>query len=569
MKKLKLIIILTIASILFISIGFSAFNSNIMFDDLKAYIRPQSNIRITGITIDNTNNAIANNENYNKEYVTADFTLNNKNSSITYKIKITNFNEPVMGIYDITGLPDYLTYELDNYTLKTKLCNNENLCNLGITKEILLTIKYKDQNIEPTISENNIKLNFEFRKIYNIAYENITNNGYPSEIMEGTTLEIAFNNDIPENPKVTGAESYNFNNSKLTITNALDNVKISNSVIFKLDSPQTFSGNNYINTGINFFSQENINQNFEISFTIDSYNLNQVRYGTLINCMDEYNTEYPGFAFRINAEINKFEMVANNKGNNQVQFEHEYEYSKIKKVKIKRINKKLYYSYNDGDYYEIQNYTNFTQYFNVPLTFGASLDENGNPYRYFNGTLSNIKVKLLDNNETILAFKKKYNYYENIIFNGTNYVNTNIMLFDEQNINKDFEISFKIDNVESEQNIYATLLNIMNEAGTNFPGITFRIYTADTIKYQLVTNGTTNSEIFIPIEGTQKFTLLRKSNILYYNINDTDFIQVKDFTNFTNYFNIPVTIGASIDENGNIYRQFKGTMKDIIIWIKE
>ena len=34
--------------------------------------------------------------------------------------------------------------------------------------------------------------------------------------------------------------------------------------------------------------------------------------------------------------------------------------------------------------------------FDVPLTFGSSLNNNGNPWRHFSGVLKNMKVILYD-----------------------------------------------------------------------------------------------------------------------------------------------------------------------------
>ena len=69
-------------------------------------------------------------------------------------------------------------------------------------------------------------------------------------------------------------------------------------------------------------------------------------------------------------------------------------------MKIKRLNKKLYYSIDDGDLIQIVDFTNYNSSFDVPLTIGAGLTNAGTPQRYFKGTLSNISVK----------FEKWYNY---------------------------------------------------------------------------------------------------------------------------------------------------------------
>lgn len=61
-------------------------------------------------------------------------------------------------------------------------------------------------------------------------------------------------------------------------------------------------------------------------------------------------------------------------------------------VSIKRTNHILYISFNDGTYEEILNMTQLLKTFDVPLTFGSSLNAKGKPQRYFKGTLKNMKV---------------------------------------------------------------------------------------------------------------------------------------------------------------------------------
>ena len=53
----------------------------------------------------------------------------------------------------------------------------------------------------------------------------------------------------------------------------------------------------------------------------------------------------------------------------------------------------MYLSINNGQKKEVYDFTNFTNYHNVPLTIGAAL-RNGTPIRLFKGTLSNIVVKV-------------------------------------------------------------------------------------------------------------------------------------------------------------------------------
>ena len=58
-------------------------------------------------------------------------------------------------------------------------------------------------------------LEFDFRTIYTVNYRYIENNGYPSTILEGETLNISFTGDVPRNINyiVGGSSSSNFNYS--------------------------------------------------------------------------------------------------------------------------------------------------------------------------------------------------------------------------------------------------------------------------------------------------------------------------------------------------------------------
>ena len=54
----------------------------------------------------------------------------------------------------------------------------------------------------------------------------------------------------------------------------------------------------------------------------------------------------------------------------------------------------MYVSINDGEQKKVYDYSNFSNYFDVPITIGASLDKNGNPFRFFKGVLSDIVIKV-------------------------------------------------------------------------------------------------------------------------------------------------------------------------------
>jgi hypothetical protein len=54
----------------------------------------------------------------------------------------------------------------------------------------------------------------------------------------------------------------------------------------------------------------------------------------------------------------------------------------------------IYYSINYSELAQLQDFTDFTSTFDVPVTFGTSLDAEQKPYRYFKGSLSNMQVRI-------------------------------------------------------------------------------------------------------------------------------------------------------------------------------
>jgi len=110
---------------------------------------------------------------YNVNNISAGIRLPSENSSVTFRVRVTNIEAQEMAIANITGLPDNLEYELLNYSFKDKICDASGECNLGISKDILIRVKYKDEGYNSNDTEYNILLNFEFKPIYKVTYTGI------------------------------------------------------------------------------------------------------------------------------------------------------------------------------------------------------------------------------------------------------------------------------------------------------------------------------------------------------------------------------------------------------------
>ena len=152
----------------------------------------------------------------------------------------------------------------------------------------------------------------------------------------------------------------------------------------------TYNSTNYINSGISLFSSENLNKDFDVSFNIDRYVTSEQPEAqvTLMNAFLERTGR--GYGILLRRSNNNLSLIIRDGNNN----DKELILSNLTKLRIVRKNKKICYSINDGPFVLAINTNNFSAPFNVPITFGASLDQSGNPFRYIKGTLSNISVAL-------------------------------------------------------------------------------------------------------------------------------------------------------------------------------
>ena len=249
-NKITIISTIIVLLVLCLSIGWSSFNS-LMHIESVSYVRINSDVRVTGFTHSNsTNGAVSNGEEYNVKSVSASLNLPNSNSTITYRVEITNIEldtNTYMGIKSMTGLPSNLKIlSITDYTLKDKLCddNNPTDCGSGSQKSFYITVGYKDNNsYDPNDTNYGFTLQFEFRKVYDINYSGFTNPpASPTTVMEGDMPVITFISDAQDvldvvssgNTLVLGTD-YTYTNKVLTfITPVTNHLYISNPSVYNI-----------------------------------------------------------------------------------------------------------------------------------------------------------------------------------------------------------------------------------------------------------------------------------------------------------------------------------------------
>ena len=268
--------------------------------------------------------------------------------------------------------------------------------------------------------------------------------------------------------------------------------------------------------------------------------------------MDESGSPWPGHNVKVQVNSNneqylKIESNSNTSSTGDVTIP-----SNVKNVKIVRINHILYYSFDNKNLVKLNDFTGFTDYFDVPLTFGGALDGNNQPIRYFDGDLANIYVSFLNDNITVMKYNEinnnvtlAYQHIEPIVFDGTNNINTNLKLFNKENATLDFELSFNIDKFGTGFETQSTLVNGKLESG-GYPGFVYR-FTSDGKKLEFTAKGgTEKSRASTNISKINHVSIIRKDEKMYVNINSGNEILVYDFTNFTDYHDMPLIISYDL-----------------------
>ena len=220
MNKKNIFSVVILFLILSITVGFSAFASEMSIGKIVADVRVKKDIRITDATVTDGKWYNLDAFNYDTDSILFGEVFYELDDFVSVNFEVTNFGNVEMGIYDIEA-SEGIRYEITGYELKDKLCDNDNNCNLGSKK--IMNLK-----IYPTGDAglySNISVNFDFREMHTITYEGITNNSYPTEIISGSNLNVDFTGDIPENLIIykdgtdVDSSKYTYSNNTLTFNN--------------------------------------------------------------------------------------------------------------------------------------------------------------------------------------------------------------------------------------------------------------------------------------------------------------------------------------------------------------
>ena len=333
-------------SILFITVGFSALSTTLTMDGSAKFV-PVGMIRVMSINQNSLTDVTEIDRGYTLDSINVIIDFDEETGIAVYDVNITNLGQTDKKLTQI--IEDIYTNSDVEYELSGLDIND--VIEAGESRNFTITFKYK-QGVTPESERLNAKLQFVF------------------DDYESNTFPVVFSQE--------GACTFNGENGTITGSECSD-----------------YANQKYIDTGIKLYDTDNWQKDYEIGFTIDSYNPSQqVKQAVFVNAKYEKESlKWPGLVFRrLNTTAN-FELTQSiNNGTKAVA--ELSGYSLPLDVKILRVSGVVYYSINNGPLVTLQDMNNFNQQFDVTTWFGAAPDESGNAMRHVKATMSNMYIKL-------------------------------------------------------------------------------------------------------------------------------------------------------------------------------
>ena len=128
--------------------------------------RASADIRVTGIKLESASNGAVENYSpkYNVDNTTTGFTLPNANSSITYRVTVTNYGDRNQTIYSFIKQ----SINKDGINVTVTGYKEKDIIKFNTSVEFLITITATTPDTNPI----NLIEQYEFRKVYTVEYQN-------------------------------------------------------------------------------------------------------------------------------------------------------------------------------------------------------------------------------------------------------------------------------------------------------------------------------------------------------------------------------------------------------------
>ena len=165
-SKIKILVVIAFLFLFFFNtVAYSGLASKLAITS-EAMFRASADIRVTGIKLESASNGAVENYSpkYNVDNTTTGFTLPNANSSITYRVTVTNYGDRNQTIYSFIKQ----SINKDGINVTVTGYKEKDIIKFNTSVEFLITITATTPDTNPI----NLIEQYEFRKVYTVEYQN-------------------------------------------------------------------------------------------------------------------------------------------------------------------------------------------------------------------------------------------------------------------------------------------------------------------------------------------------------------------------------------------------------------
>ena len=184
--------------------------------------------------------------------------------------------------------------------------------------------------------------------------------------------------------------------------------------------------------------------------------------------------------------------------------------------------------------------------------------------------ITQVNESFVPTGDTNLYAKWNKIYFANdgpVTCTGSNYIDSGITMFNQQNADKDFIVTFTVEQNNGYTNDRGNIFSDMKEGGEPYPGITF--FTTGNTSYTMNVNkqGSKQKKTNTGYVTGQSVVIKKLQGIVYYSYDGGNDVRINDFTTYTNYFDNHALFCAGLNASGNPERYFKGVVSGMSIEI--
>ena len=184
--------------------------------------------------------------------------------------------------------------------------------------------------------------------------------------------------------------------------------------------------------------------------------------------------------------------------------------------------------------------------------------------------ITQVNESFVPTGDTNLYAKWNKIYFANdgpVTCTGSNYIDSGITMFNQQNADKDFIVTFTVEQNNGYTGDRGNIFSDMKEGAEPYPGVTF--FTTGNTSYTMNVNkqGNKQKKNNTGYVTGQSVVIKKLQGIVYYSYNGGNDVRINDFTTYTNYFDNNALFCAGADASGNPYRYFKGVVSGMSVEI--